>query len=83
MMLSLTLFAGGDLLTVEPISKYEKMEYAFNNYVDNADIENSFKPTVVDNCVTTCGEAATLLPYYGEDIPIALTMLCFAEDSMF
>jgi hypothetical protein len=53
-----------------------------NDYVDNRDIENSFKPILVDNCITTCGEPATILAYYGEDIPLASTEPCLAEDSV-
>ena len=85
MFLTLGLFAGGDILPVDPISKYEKMDHNFNNdvesnYVEAKDPIKSFKPTVIDNCVTSCGEPATLLPYYGEDIPTAATELCLAEE---
>ena len=81
LFLSFLLFAGGDILPVDPISKYEKMENDFNDDRDN-DIVTSFKPIIIDNCVTTCGEPAILLPYYGEDIPTAATELCFSEESI-
>ena len=48
--------------------------------MDNRDVENSFKPIIIDNYITTCGEAAIILAYYGEDIPIASTEPCLAED---
>ena len=81
-VLSLSLFAGGDILPVDPISKFEKMDNEFaNNYWDDRDVENSFKPTVVDNCVTSCGEAAEILAYYGENIPLAETSPCEAYES--
>ncbi len=81
-LLSLSLFAGGDILPVDPISKFEKMDNEFaNNYVDDRDVENSFKPIVVDNCVTSCGEPAEILAYHGENIPIAETFPCEAYES--
>jgi len=69
LFLSISLFAGGDILPVDPISKYEKMENTLNN-------------DIVDNCVTTCGKPAILLPYYGEDIPMATITPCFSEASI-
>ena len=54
--------------------------FVAENVVEEQDVDNNFKPTVIDNCVTTCGEPAQLLPYYGENIPDAITEPCFAED---
>jgi len=82
-LLSLSLFAGGDILPVDPISSFEKMDNELvSNYVEDNDAYNSFKPTIIDNCVSTCGEPAELLAYHGEDIPDAATALCFAKDSV-
>jgi len=80
--LSLSIFAGGDILPVDSISKFEKMDNEFvNNYMDDKDVQNSFKPTLVDNCVTNCGEPAEIFAYHGENIPLAETFLCEAYDS--
>ena len=81
-MLSAALFAGGDLLPVDHVSKFEKMDNEFvNNYVNDIDVQNNFKPIIIDNCVTTCGEPAEIFPYYGENIPLAETFPCEAYDS--
>ena len=63
-------------------SNNESVYTSNNNYVEASDVANSFKPTIINKCVTTCGEVAELLPYYGEDIPDAMTFPCFAENSV-
>ena len=49
------------------------------NYVlEKEEFDNSFTSIVIDNCVTTCGVVAEILPYNGEDIPDAFTEPCLA-----
>jgi hypothetical protein len=68
--LSFMLFAGGDILPVEPMTKFEQMESDWVNKMDG------YIPTETlvkgDGCLPTL-EPAELLPYNGENIPDAQT----------
>jgi hypothetical protein len=62
------LFAGGDLLTINPQSKFDKVKYF--------SISKEAKKMLQKGKSCNCGTPAILYPYYGEDIPIAKTEPC-------
>jgi hypothetical protein len=73
-----TLFAGGDFLPVDPVTKFEEMDNAIVS-AEPIEIQSTVqKPTTTvkkkKDC--GCGEPAKLLPYYGENIPDAKTSRC-------
>ena len=60
------LFAGGDIMPVEVVTKYEKAEVRVDT--------RCFKPNI-KKC-PDCDDVAELCPYNGEDLPIAKTEVC-------
>jgi hypothetical protein len=60
------LFAGGDILPVEVVTKYEKAEVKVDT--------RCYKPNI-QKC-PDCEDVAELCPYNGEDLPIAKTEVC-------
>ena len=73
LLLSLTfaLIAGGDILPIEPMTKFEKMD---NDWISNIDQNIEEEITKGEGCTYDGLPAAELLPYNGEDIPDAETM---------
>ncbi len=73
-----SLFAGGDIL---PVKEYQVKEYTPFEATHNI----SEKPQLLaigksrPKC-EDCGEPAQLLPYHGEDIPLAETFPCPEEE---
>ncbi len=68
MVTGVTLFAGGDIMPVEKVTKYEKAEIRVAT--------NCYKPNI-KKC-PDCDDVAELCPYNGEDLPIAKTEPCEA-----
>ncbi len=60
------LFAGGDIMPVEVVTKYEKAEVRVDT--------RCYKPNI-KKC-PDCEDVAELCPYNGEDLPIAKTEVC-------
>jgi hypothetical protein len=60
------LFAGGDILPVKVVTKYEKAEVKVDT--------RCYKPNI-QKC-PDCEDVAELCPYNGEDLPIAKTEVC-------
>jgi hypothetical protein len=65
------LMAGGDILPVEPMTKFEKMD---NDWISNVDQKIEEDITKGEGCIPGALASAELLPYSGEDIPDAQTM---------
>jgi hypothetical protein len=63
---SALLIAGGDIMPVEVVTKYEKIEVKVAS--------KCFKPNI-KKC-PDCEDVAELCPYNGEDLPIAKTTIC-------
>ena len=64
------LFAGGDIMPVEPMTKFEKMDNEWSNQMDT--LEEPL--TKGEGCFNDDDiEPAELLPYNNEDIPDAQT----------
>ena len=62
---SALLIAGGDIIPVEVVTKYEKIEVKLNRCI---------KPDI-EKC-PGCVDIAELCPYNGEDLPLAKTEVC-------
>lgn len=62
---SALLVAGGDIVPVKVVTKYEKMEVK---------LDKCIKPNI-KKC-PDCVDVAELCPYNGEDLPIAETTAC-------
>ena len=62
---SALLVAGGDIMPVEVVTKYEKIEVK---------LDRCIKPDI-EKC-PDCEDIAELCPYNGEDLPIAKTEPC-------
>jgi len=73
-----TLFAGGEFLPVDPVTKFDKMDYAITNAKPSPQKPVNQKTTTVKKKKKGCGcgEPAKLLPYNGENIPDAKTFRC-------
>jgi hypothetical protein len=67
---SYLLFAGGDILPIEPMTKFEKMDNKWSNQIDTPEetLKSGEGCLNIDNL-----EPAELLPYSNEDIPDAQT----------
>lgn len=63
---SALLVAGGDIMPVKVVTKYEKIEVKVAS--------KCFKPNI-KKC-PDCEDVAELCPYNGEDLPIAKTEIC-------
>ena len=75
------LFAGGDILPVQ--------EYQVKEYQEEIPVESTQKISEKSQLLAIgksrpkcedCGEPAQLLPYHGEDIPLAETFPCPEEE---
>jgi len=66
MLAGSALFAGGDIMPVKMVTKYEKAEVKAATHC--------YKPNI-KKC-PDCEDVAELCPYNGEDLPIAKTEVC-------
>jgi len=74
------LFAGGDILPVKEYQIPEYIEIEAPNPIYSSDKPQFLAIDYSHSKCQDCGEPAQLLPYHGEDIPLAETFPCPQEE---